>query len=845
MGESLSVSGLDLGPVTKTPRSCGGLKHGKSFSYRWDGLIAKTSGDAVLNTPMGNLPIHMFGPEPITSTDHVTTSEVRVTPNAPITATVSTANARLSFIVEKSEDAYAIAETWDGQKWQRTGSLYPLASLYGATDQGVIGAPGEPLAFKVENIQSDQSTLHITGNVQDIPVELEFKVDSAKPHIAMTASLHPKQDLQLYAFYGPTVLAGDRAYGVKKDFALFPGLEYLEGDEPSSSERDLYYPLSDRHVPAAHKIATPLMAVQAQDTLMALLWDENQEWAPGEKYPAARFNAPAFDSGYENIHMSLFAPSVGKYVSENRYDAGPDNSKPDPKKSMKPFAMTKDSTVTLRSVLVLDHKARYTGDNPVNGPHKGALVLQAMQHWFDTYGLPEPSQQPRDWAAERALCRAAYLKSVWSDNPVGWAHCAGWKACGTVGPIVSLMLDTEAGISEPDHAEVQNRIDTVFDDTLKTKGKHYFWSNAGCHILLGELPFYKGYVAESLADFRKTGTDMLAGREKGLWVWKPQNEKMATLGTAGDSTLAQAAHPSYVALRAARLTGDRTLAVQALEAMKQMELYEVPRGAQTWECPLRQPDILAAAQAIRAYCEAYRLTGDKHYIEQARYWGWTGLPFLYMWEKEGYPTMRYNAISVFGSTFYAHSWLGLPVVWCGLVYAYALQDLAQFDDSFPWNRIAQGITNSAMWQQYTEGTSKGTYPDSWNMIQNKPNPANINPENIYVNEFRLRGQSPEIRCVRLEQDGKRVMFNTAAEIIATNLDTKKGAFTLRNSSKHDAYALLAPVPEPTSVTEVGDRLADSDALYTAKSGWMYDKSLQAVIVKIAPRSDNVPFEVSW
>ena len=84
-------------------------------------------------------------------------------------------------------------------------------------------------------------------------------------------------------------------------------------------------------------------------------------------------------------------------------------------------------------------------------------------------------------------------------------------------------------------------------------------------------------------------------------------------------------------------------------------------------------------------------------------------------------------ISVIGSTFYTHSWLGLPVVWCGLAYGYALQDLAEFDDSFPWPRVAQGIVNSAMWQQYTEGPSRGCYPDSWNMIANRPQSGRHRP----------------------------------------------------------------------------------------------------------------------
>jgi len=249
-----------------------------------------------------------------------------------------------------------------------------------------------------------------------------------------------------------------------------------------------------------------------------------------------------------------------------------------------------------------------------------------------------------------------------------------------------------------------------------------------------------GYLPDALKGLKESAYNHLNARKDGLWVWEPASEKHGALGPPGGHTLGQAASPALHVLRAARLTGDPALAAQALDAMKQMERYEVPRGAQMWECPMYQPDIMAAGYAVRAYCEAYRLTGDPSHLEHARYWAWTGLPFIYMWGIDGIPTMSYNVISVIGSTFYTHSWIGLPVVWCGLVYAYGLQDLAEFDDYFSWDAIAEGILMSAMRQQYTGWPSEGCYPDSWNMVENRPNPADINPENILLNGFRLRCQ---------------------------------------------------------------------------------------------------------
>ena len=341
----------------------------------------------------------------------------------PIAAVLSNGWSRLIFIRDRSRRAYAVAEVWNGAAWQRVASLYPLASLVAA---GPEGTP-ETYVFKAKAFEEENGRLTVAGALErkdrePWPIRLEFGVGAAAPRIAMSALVRAPTEANLLAFRGPIVLAGDRAFGAAKDFAIFPGLEYLRGDEPSSSERDLAYPLSDRRVPATHKIATPLMAVQAEGALVALLWDAEHAWAKGEERPAARFLAPAADSGQEYVHMGLFAPSVGPYVKENSFLADT------------PYVMRSGTSATLAMHLVLDHEARYASSSVVHGPHEGGLVLQAMQHWFDVYGFPAPFPQPRSWDSERDLCRAAYLGAVWSDDPVGWRHCAGWPAPVACGP---------------------------------------------------------------------------------------------------------------------------------------------------------------------------------------------------------------------------------------------------------------------------------------------------------------------------------------------------------------------------------------------------------------------------
>ena len=88
----------------------------------------------------------------------------------------------------------------------------------------------------------------------------------------------------------------------------------------------------------------------------------------------------------------------------------------------------------------------------------------------------------------------------------------------------------------------------------------------------------------------------------------------------------------------------------------------VPRGAQTWECPLHIPDVLASAKLVRAYTLGYELTGDKDLLDSARYWAWTGVPFVYLDNPTDQPIGAYASTSVFGATqWVAPVWMGQPV----------------------------------------------------------------------------------------------------------------------------------------------------------------------------------------
>jgi hypothetical protein len=157
-----------------------------------------------------------------------------------------------------------------------------------------------------------------------------------------------------------------------------------------------------------------------------------------------------------------------------------------------------------------------------------------------------------------------------------------------------------------------------------------------------------------------------------------------------------------------------------------MKRFHTPRGAQTWELSLHTPDLLASAWLVWAYVRGYELTGNEEYLGLARRWALSGVPFVYLWGR--YPIMVYATPPVYGATHWkAPNWMGLPVQWVGIVYAYALTLLAPHDDALDWNHLARGILIAGEQMQYPDGESAGLLPDVFELRSQQRRPADINP----------------------------------------------------------------------------------------------------------------------
>lgn len=533
-------------------------------------------------------------------------------------------------------------------------------------------------------------------------VEQRFQAEGQD---AIRVKVRVRSDPPREVLYLPLFLCwpglGEGGFGTNKTQALLAGVEYL-ANEPSSSTADLNEPAAWRQVPDMLKLTLPLMGIAARDRWLALSWAAGPEPATGVVFDSPdRF----FGSGGSLMGV-LFPGSDGA----NRREC-----------SLLPYGPTLLRGRLEWEGLILAGRGRSVVP---------AVVRQVERNPLPP--LPDPGLSPVDYyrlAARGWLdsaCRVGdrFRHAVWGESfpPQPAADAAVWMAW-LAGRVEDATLA----------ARLRDQARRAIDQVPPARR----WDAQIGHIRTPLPPLVFGGVIEAAERARRVAEGLLGRFEPdGTVLYRPQPGRPDYARTHWARTAnGLTAQVVDQLLKAACFAGDTTLIRKALARLEGLKSFHgtVPRGAQTWEIPLHTPDILAAAHLVSAWVRGYELTGREDWLEEARYWAWTGVPFVYLRRPVEGPVGPYSTIAVLGATSWvAPVWIGLPVQWCGLVYADALERLARYDSEGPWSQLAHGIALAGVqhtWPE-TDPQRAGLLPDSFDLRAGARNGPAINPATV-------------------------------------------------------------------------------------------------------------------
>jgi len=509
-----------------------------------------------------------------------------------------------------------------------------------------------------------------------------------------------------------TLLPGAGSFGTNKDQAVLPGLEYLENEE-SSSKADITVATYMRRVPDSLKVTFPCMALSARNRYVGLIWNRTPQFAALHDSPDRIFHSGGHLMGI------IFPGSTPDLRADGQ---------------LMPY-----SGVTLKAGQPLVLKATLIGG-------KGNTIVPALQKYVAACGLPELPKSGYTPASYYNLIAHGWLDTKIREGNQ-FRHAVGETFGLHHAADAAMDMDWLAQkVSDP---ALQSRLKGAAQDARQAVPVDSLNFSGVGHIRFPVESLVYGGVLENAATAVSVGRGQLrafhadgtvqydapkTGNDLSKTHWSHEANGLAGASVAG-------------VLEQGIFSGDVELIREGLRVLKAMDRFRntVPRGAQTWEVPLHTPDILASAHLVKAYTIGYELTGDPEYLEQARYWAWTGLPFIYLTQPCEGAVGIYSTIAVFGATqWISPDWMGLPVQWCGLVYGNAIRRFSLYDIQGPWKRLANGIAVAGL--QHTHPASdpefQGLLPDSYNLRLQVQNPVPINPASLMPEANAYFGEQP-------------------------------------------------------------------------------------------------------
>jgi hypothetical protein len=641
--------------------------------------------------------------------------------------------------------------------------------------------------------------LRLRGTVGEgtsaLPLEIELGIDD-EPWLSWRAELKPTAAARIVRFTPLPLIAGD----VGNRQAVLPGVELLQGDE-EAPER----------VPDPYRITVPLMAVAQDRTTVAHLWNPHQKWG-GTGYPGVVFDAQNQLGG---DRMELFVPAAGQALE-----------------------------LAEKQQIRLEGKLLVLRDEP--------SAHAATRQWVKAFGAPIIEGFPRSLEATRRISREALTKTLWDPEFKGWSPALGENPLPPIqDPLNVALLLMEAGRAGGDMRQALiAQAQSVIDD-LRTEGPIdpiVAYRTGGVFTSLN---------AERLA-LQPIVDDQLAS---GAWTWESvfptsSRDMGPAVGEPGDTELGMVTAKALPLLRYAALTGDSTVAGAGIKALELIDSrFPLPRGAQLVGFPLHANSLLAAAEAAECYLLGYQTSGELRYLDRARYWADAGMPFIYFWGDEQHPAMRYASLASFGIESQDTQFVNV-MQWTGLAYARVLRMLSRIRPDGLYDFLSEGILASAIHQQVPEGARAGTYPEVWNVRDNKGEGLSLSPQLILAALYPLDDLNAMVSHARVRVGPDRMFIASGASIFKVTTSAMRARINLKWVEGQDAFTTVIGVPaRPISVQYNTSALRSygipvsrrflQEVEDESQPGWNYDQETGTLIVRARHTGGEDHLEIRW
>ena len=194
---------------------------------------------------------------------------------------------------------------------------------------------GETITFNVKSLivkdklkgTSFESWLHYPLDTHCLVGEVSLTLAPDAPRLTVSCRYVSKANQYARYVRGPWLKVGAGSFGNAKTDAIFPGVEWLVGEEWSSGTDWFKDPWAKRFIPHPNKVAIPLMAVSHEGVGIGMAWNPVQDATGWFNYRRQKqqpvFASPNFIDRRNHHLLGLMLPDAEVEALENQVYSEP------------------------------------------------------------------------------------------------------------------------------------------------------------------------------------------------------------------------------------------------------------------------------------------------------------------------------------------------------------------------------------------------------------------------------------------------------------------------------------------------------------------------------------------